>query len=258
MGTPNDAGTVTVEAAGAGVCLIRIRRERKLNALSSAIERRLAEVLSGPEVRASRCVVVAGGERAFSAGADLAELRDPSPEQVLTYYRETGDVYEQLAGLPQPTVAAISGYCLGGGLELALAADLRVADESAVFGLPEVAIGILPSSGGTLRLVRALGTARAKELVLLGERFGGRRAWELGLVNELVESGPAEPRALELAARLAAQPPLAVEVAKRAIDAMAESSRAAGLLIERLGYAALGASEDARAASQAFADRRRG
>lgn len=252
-----DDGTVDVEPAGDGICLIRIRRARKLNALSTAIERQLGEALAGSQVRSSRCVVLAGGERAFSAGADLTELRDPSPEAVMTYYRETGDVYEQLADLPQPTVAAISGYCLGGGLELALAADLRVCDQTAIFGLPEVAIGILPSSGGTLRIARAVGPTRARELILLGQRFDGRRAFELGLVTELVEPGWAEPRALELAAKLAALPPLAVEVAKRAIDAAAESSRASALLVERLGYAALARSDGAIAASQAFSDRRR-
>ena len=253
-----DEGTVDIQLAGDGICLIRIRRERKLNALSAAIERQLGEALAGEPVRSSRCVVLAGGGRAFSAGADLTELRDPSPEAVMGYYRETGDVYEQLADLPQPTVAAISGYCLGGGLELALAADLRVCDETAVFGLPEVAIGILPSSGGTMRISRAVGAARARELILLGERFDARRALELGLVTEVVEPGRAEPRALELGAKLAALPPLAVEVAKRAIDAAAESSRASALLVERLGYAALARSDGAIAASQAFADRRRG
>ncbi|HUZ83430.1 MAG TPA: enoyl-CoA hydratase/isomerase family protein, partial [Gaiellales bacterium] len=224
MAIADDEGTVEVSSPAEGVCLVRIRRERKLNALSAAVERRLAEALDGETVRACRCLMIAGGERAFSAGADLTELRDLSPEAVIRYYEQTGAVYEQLAELPQPTVAAISGYCLGGGLELALAVDLRVADATTVFGLPEVSIGILPSSGGTLRLARMLGPARTKELVLLGDRFDGARARDLGLVTELVEPGAAEARGLELASRLAALPPLAVAVTKRAIDAMAESS----------------------------------
>ncbi len=247
---------VELTAAAGGICVIRLRREQKLNALSSALEERLLELVQSPQVRESRCVVFAGGERAFSAGADRNEMRDPSPEGIWAYYASTGEVYERIADLPQPTVAAIRGYCLGGGLELALAADFRIADETAVFGLPEVSIGILPSSGGTLRLARMVGPARAKELALLGDRFDGRRAAELGVITELVDAGHAEERALELAARLAGLPPLAVAVTKRAIDVMAESSRAAGLAIERLGYAALGRSEGAAAAAEAFASRR--
>src|ERR687896_2594765 len=111
-------------------------------------------------------MVFPGGGRPFPAGADVNELRDQDPASILAYYRTTGDVYERVAALPQPTIAAISGYCLGGGLELALACDFRVADATASFGFPEVGIGILPSSGGTHRLARLVGTARAKELVL--------------------------------------------------------------------------------------------
>lgn len=247
---------VELTEAGEGICLIRLRRERKLNALSSALEQRLLELVQSRRVRDSRCVVFAGCERAFSAGADRNEMRDPAPEGIWAYYAGTGDVYERIADLPQPTIAAISGYCLGGGLELALAADFRIADATAVFGLPEVSIGILPSSGGTLRLARMVGPARAKELALLGDRFDGTRARELGVITELVEPGRAEERALELAGRLAELPPLAVSVTKRAIDVMAESSRAAGLAIERLGYAALGRSEGAAAAAEEFAARR--
>ena len=138
------------------------------------------------------------------------------------------------------------GYCLGGGLELALACDLRVADETAVLGFPEVGIGILPSSGGTARATRLLGAARAKELILLSDRIDAARALQLGLVSEVVPAGGALPRALELAQRLAAQPPLAVSLAKGAIDAAAESSRDAAILIERLAYGLLSQTADAR------------
>ena len=108
-------------------------------------------------MREGRCVVFAGGERAFSAGADLKEERDESPGGIDAYYRDTGDVYERIAALPQPTFSAISGWCLGAGFELALATDFRIADETAVFGLPEVELGIVPSSGGTYRLVARSG-----------------------------------------------------------------------------------------------------
>ena len=251
----SDEPLVEVRRHGAA-CVVTLRRERKLNALSTALEAALADALEHPDLLASACVVLTGAGRAFSAGADVGELRGRDPASVLAYYRQTGAVYERVAALTQPTISAIAGPCLGGGLELALATDLRVADATAVFGLPEVGIGILPSSGGTHRLVRLVGPGRAKELVLLGERFGAERAHALGLVAEVVEEGGALRRALELAGRLAAQPPLALAVAKQAIDAMPDASREAGLALERLAYGLLAQTEDAREAADAFAARR--
>ena len=237
-------------------CVVALRREHKLNAISTALEGALAEALDRAEVRASGCVVFTGGERAFSAGADVGELRDRDPASILAYYRETGAVYERVAALPQPTISAIAGYCLGGGLELALATDLRIADRSAVFGLPEVSIGIVPSSGGMHRLVRLLGVARAKEIVLLGDRFGAYDAEALGLVTEVVAEGHAEVRALELAERMAGLPPMALALAKQAIDCMPEASREAGLALERLAYGLLAQTEQAREAASAFTEKR--
>jgi enoyl-CoA hydratase/carnithine racemase len=238
-------------------CVLTLRREEKLNSLSTAVERDLLAALGGEEVRGSRCVVLTGGGRAFSAGADLTELSRDDPDGIAAYYRDTGDVYERIAALPQPTIAAVHGYCLGGGLELALAADFRVADETAVFGLPEVELGIVPSSGGTHRLVRVVGPARAKELMLLRERFDAAEAFRLGLVTEVVPKGGAFGRALELAERLSALPPLAVSVAKQTADLMAESSREAGVALERLAYGMLAQTDEARGASQSFTARTR-
>jgi enoyl-CoA hydratase/carnithine racemase len=246
---------VRVESRGP-VALVTLRREDKLNALSSELERQLSEALRDERVRGSACVIVAGGERAFSAGADVNELRDLDPASILAYYRETGGVYEEVASLPQPTIAAVAGHCLGGGLELALACDFRVADATASFGFPEVGIGIVPSSGGTHRLARLVGTSRAKELVLLRERFGPEEAREMGLVTETVPEGEAIHRALEMAEKLAALPRLAVALAKQTIDAMPESSREAGLTLERLAYGLLAQTDDAREASDAFAEKR--
>jgi enoyl-CoA hydratase/carnithine racemase len=241
---------------GGSACVVTLQREHKLNALSTALEGALADALEHPEVRASACVVFTGGERAFSAGADVSEMRDQDPAAILAYYRGTGGVYERVAALPQPTISAISGYCLGGGLELALATDFRVADRSATFGLPEVGIGIVPSSGGMHRLVRMLGVARAKELVLLRDRLGADEAYVLGLVTEVVAEGAALDRSLELAERLAGLPPMAVAVAKQAIDYMPESSREAGLALERLAYGLLAQTDDAKEAATAFAEKR--
>jgi enoyl-CoA hydratase/carnithine racemase len=242
---------IGVERRG-DVCLLTLRRPEKLNALSTAVERELGDALGTGDLRSSKAVVIAGEGRAFSAGADVTELRDATPASILAYYRDTGGVYERFAALPQPTIAAIHGWCVGGGLELALAADFRVADETAAFKLPEVAIGIIPSSGGTHRLVRLLGTARAKELVLFGDRVAVADAYRIGLVTEVVEPGAAVDRALEIGERLAQLPPLALSLAKQAIDAMPESSREAGILLERLSYAALAQTPDARGAVEAF------
>ena len=154
-------------------------------------------------------------------------------------------------------MAAVAGYCLGGGLELALATDFRVAEETAVFGFPEVSVGILPSSGGTHRLARLVGPARAKELMLLRPRLNATDALEVGLVTEVVSEGQALSRALELAEQLAELPRLAVSVAKQAADLMPEASREAGIMLERLAYGMLAQTEDARAAAEAFAAERR-
>jgi enoyl-CoA hydratase/carnithine racemase len=240
-----EGGFVEIRREGA-VCIVTLNREQKLNALSTAVEAELKDALAGEEVRTSGAVVFAGKGRAFSAGADLNELTERTPEAILAYYAATGDVYERIASLPQPTLTAIHGYCLGAGLELALATDFRIADESALLGFPEVELGIVPSSGGTYRAARILGPARAKEVVLLRPRVSAAEALDLGLVTEVVAEGAALTRALELAQRLAALPGLAASVAKQAVDAAAESSRDVGLLIERLAYGMLAQTDEAR------------
>jgi enoyl-CoA hydratase/carnithine racemase len=240
-----------------GVAVLTLQREEKLNALSTALEAELLDALLEETVRNSRCIVFVGSGKAFSAGADINEFRDHDPASIAAYYAETGDVYEHIAALPVPTIAAIHGWCLGGGLELALAVDFRIADESATFGLPEVALGILPSSGGTHRLVRMLGPAKAKELMLLGRRFDAEEARQLGLVTEVVPAGRALERSLEIGRELAELPPLALQTAKQAADVMLEASREAGMLIERLAYAALAQTPEAKGAVEEFTRRGR-
>ncbi len=230
-------------------CIVRLRREHKLNAISHQIERELCAALETEQVREAACVVFTGGPHAFSAGADLDEMRGLTPASIVSYYEETGDFVERVADLPQPTFSSISGYCLGGGLELALATDFRIADESAIFGLPEVGLGILPSSGGTHRLVQQLGSARAKELILLRDRISAQAAWRTGLVTEVVSEGEAFSRALAHAARIAELPQLAVRVTKRVIDSIADGGRATGLDLERLAYGLLSQTADADAAT---------
>jgi enoyl-CoA hydratase/carnithine racemase len=226
-------------------CIVQFRREAKLNAISSQVEREIIEALSAPELRDAACVVFTGGARVFSAGADLNEMQGLDPVSITSYYEQSGDYAERVADLPQPTFSAISGYCLGGGLELALATDFRIADESAVFGLPEVGLGILPSSGGTHRLVQMFGTARAKELILLRERVSAEEALRLGLITELVGQDDPLTRALAHAERLASLPQLAVRVTNRVIDSMAAGTRASGVELERLAYGLLAQTQEA-------------
>lgn len=231
-------------------CIVTLRREHKLNAISSELERALCAALDDAKLREAACVVLTGGARAFSAGADLNEMRGLDPAAIVSYYEGTGDFVERVAGLPQPTLAAISGYCLGGGLELALATDFRIADESAVFGLPEVGLGILPSSGGTHRLVQMFGPARAKELILLRDRISAPEAYRIGLVTDVVGEGESLPRALAHAERLAALPQLAARVTKRVIDSMSDGARSTGLELERLAYGLLAQTPEADEATE--------
>lgn len=232
------AGTVELRRTGS-TAVLTLRREAKLNALSTHLERELLRALDHETVTTARAVVLTGGATVFSAGADTGELRAMTPDAIAAYYRDSGAVYEKVAALAQPTVAAIAGYCLGGGLELALAADFRVADPTAAFGLPEVGIGILPSSGGTYRTTRVVGPARARELVLRGRRLTAEEALGWGLLTEVTGEGAHLEAALRLAGELAALPPLAVAVTKRVIDTAADTPREASLLLEQLAYASL-------------------
>lgn len=221
------------------VVVLELNRPAKLNALSTAMESELLTALRSTAVTEARAVVFTGAGGVFSAGADTSELPTMSPARIAKYYRESGSVYDEIAKMPQPTIAAIAGYCVGGGFELSLACDFRVVDKTAVFMLPEVTIGILPSSGGLTRLVRMVGPAVTKQIVFLGRRMSAQNIQGFGLASELVDVGQALPAALALAKELCGQPPLALAWTKAAIDASAESSTAASLLIEQLAYAAL-------------------
>lgn len=242
---------VTVER-GEHATVVRLTREAKLNAISSEMESALCDAVARPEVREAPCVIFTGGSHVFSAGADLNEWRDYTPAEIMASYRGTGDFAERVADLPMPTLSAISGWCVGGGLELAVATDFRIAEPSARFRLPEVALGILPSWGGTQRLVRLLGPARAKEVILLRREVEAADALRLGLVTEIVEEGASLARALELAEHLSGLPRLAVSVTTQVIDALPETSRSAGLALERIAYGMLAQTE---AASGALAER---
>ena len=226
------------------VAVVTLRRERKRNALSTHMEEELLSALRSSDVGSSRAVVVTGGDAVFSAGADVTELREMTPQAIADYYRASGSVYEVLAALPQPTIAAITGYCLGGGLELALAADIRIADPAAVFGFPEIGIGILPSSGGVTRIARIVGAGRARDLVLRGKRFDARQAEQWGIVTEIAAPGEHVKHATAVAHELAEHSPLALSITKRVLDVSLDAPRDAALLLEQLAYSILNNAPD--------------
>ena len=204
-----------------------------------------------------RAVVITGGPKHFSAGADVKELVGLAPEEFDRRNRVLQGALHALATAPQITVAAVNGYALGGGCELALAADFRIAGRGALLGLPEVTLGLMPGSGGTQRLAHIVGLARAKDLVLSGRRIGADEALRIGLVDRVVDDGAVFDRAVEQALSYA-RGPLALAHAKRALDASVHLPIEAGLALEADAIAACFASEDGQRGLRTFVERSRG
>lgn len=248
----------TLVAVEAGpITVIRLDNP-PLNLVTIELTRELDAALAGIEVNAEvRCVIVTGtGERAFCAGSDVKEfesLRGRVGEGKLLLEKA---VYRRLARLAVPTIAAIQADALGGGLELALCCDLRVADESAKLGLPEVRLGVMPGSGGTQRLPRIVGPAKAKELILMGEIITATEAAEIGLVNRVATSGDALATALSMAETIADRGPIAVREAKKAIDAAGDLSLDDGLALELDSSEKVFSSEDMIEGARAFFEKK--
>jgi enoyl-CoA hydratase/carnithine racemase len=223
-------------------------------ALGRAFAELAAEVKGGADLRA---VVLTGvGGKAFSAGADLKERRAMSLEETWGFLDTLNALMNVVAAFPRPVIAAINGAAFGGGLELALACDLRIAADSAELGLPEVRLGIIPGAGGTQRLARIVGVAAAKELILTGRRVKGTRAYMLGLVSEVVPPGLLEEAAVRLAGDVALGGPLALAAAKRAIDGGIDLPIAEALALEAACYEEILASDDRNEGLAAFVEKR--
>jgi len=238
------------------VALCRLHRPEARNALSAELMEELAGALEGFDADPGvRCIVIAGGDEAFAAGADIAALAERSFQEALVH--PSAAFWTRVAACRTPLVAAVSGWALGGGCELALLCDMIVASETAEFGLPEVTLGIIPGGGGTQRLARVVGKQRAMELVLTGRRFGAEEALRMGLVNQLTGKGEWLQRAIELAGVVARRPPIAVRLAKQAVLAADQSSLAAGLEHERRLYEIAMATEDRVEGMQAFLEKRK-
>jgi enoyl-CoA hydratase/carnithine racemase len=248
--------TVAAELRDDGVGLARLDRPEARNALSPELMGELGQVLEGwdadPE---ARCIVIAGGDDFFAAGADIKVMAERSFQETLV--APAAAFWPRLAALRTPLIAAVSGFALGGGCELALACDLIVASETAEFGQPEITLGIIPGGGGTQRLTRVMGKQRAMELVLTGRRIDAREAFDLGVVNRVAEKDRWLEEALELAAVVARRPPLAVRLAKQAVLAADETALSAGLDHERRLYELTMATEDRVEGMTAFLEKRR-
>ncbi|GGK84185.1 enoyl-CoA hydratase/isomerase family protein [Streptomyces flaveus] len=242
------------------VAVFTLDRPERLNAIGSEtvglLRDALADVREDDSVRA---LVLAGAGRAFSAGADLGEIEScTTPGQFRAFVGRLTDAYALLENFPKPSVAAVHGFAFGGGLELALACDLRVAERGTRLGLPEMKLGVLPGAGGTQRLPRLVPPAIAKQMILTGEPIDAERAYALGLVNELAEPGEALKAAETLAARLAAGAPLALAAGKRLVDHGLGMDLETAIAYERETVSVLFSTEDRAEGLKAFRERRPG
>jgi enoyl-CoA hydratase len=241
-----------------GVAVLTIDRQEKLNALDPQVTEEIGQALLELEAEGPRALIVTGaGERSFVAGADISAMSLMSPLEAKRFSEIGHAAMALLDRSPVPTIAAVNGYALGGGCEVAIACDIRIAAENATFGFPEVSLGILPGMGGTQRLPRLVGPALAKELIFTGRRIGAAEAREIGLVNRVVPQGEALKVARELAAEIAANGPLAVRHAKAATNRAMDVDLVSGLEYEADQFALLFATEDAREGMGAFAERRK-
>jgi enoyl-CoA hydratase/carnithine racemase len=249
---------VRVEQEG-GIAWLILDRPDAANALSKDLLHGLRDALVGLRVDDElRALVLTGaGERVFCAVADLKERRGMNPTDTRRFLREARAVCDEICEFPRPTIAALNGAALGGGLEIALCCDLRIAAEGIELGLPEVRVGIIPGIGGTQRLPRLLGVARAKDLILTGRRITADRAFEMGLVSAVVPRAHLRTEALRWAADLAAAAPLAATAAKRAIDEGWGKSLGEALDVEQKHYDVVLESDDRDEGLRAFAEKRK-
>jgi enoyl-CoA hydratase len=237
------------------VAVVRLNRPKQLNALSGELMGALVETLRElDEEREVRAIVLAGDDRAFAAGADIAELAAGTP--ISLYESRRIDAGDSIRALRTPLVAAVSGFCLGGGCELAMLCDLVVASETARFGQPEINLGVLPGAGGTQRLTRAVGKAVAMDMILTGRMLSAREALAFGLVARVVAKEAWLTEAKRVAAEIAAKGPIAVRLAKEAIDQAFEAPLSAGVAFERRAFYLARASEDATEGLTAFVEKR--
>jgi enoyl-CoA hydratase len=237
------------------VGIVQLNRPKVLNALNKAIMSEVIDALNKLDQSIDiGCIVLTGNERAFAAGADIKEMAEASPVDMLD--NPFIDYWDRLSKISKPIVAAVSGYALGGGCELALACDMIIASESAKFGQPEINIGVIPGAGGTQRMALAVGKALAMEIVLNGRFLSAEEAKQYGLVNRVVPVELYLEESIKFAAEIAARAPVAVQLGKEAVNAAFENSLQAGLAYERRLFYMLFSTEDQKEGMDAFINKR--
>ena len=241
---------VTLETDG-GIGTIRLNRP-PVNALNDQVTAEIAEAARAAAADEVRAVIIYGGEKVFAGGADIKVMAEAGYAEMALRSARLHEAMSLIAGLAKPVVAAITGYALGGGLELALAADFRVAGERARVGQPEIQLGVIPGAGGTQRLPRLVGPSRAKDIVFSGRMVAAAEALQIGLVDQVVPDAEVYQAALDMVKRYASGPALALRAAKQAIDAGLGVDLATGLEIERVQFAALFGTEDQQAGMRSF------
>ena len=245
---------VLLEKPADGIAVVRLNRPEVRNALNFAVRERLAKHFADLAYdEATRCIILTGGDKVFAGGADIRDMVDRTPIEVMT----RRDLWKPIASCPKPIIAAVNGYAVGGGCELAMLADIIVAGEGASFGQPEVRVGIMPGAGGTQRLTRAVGKFRAMRMLLTGEPVTAREALAMGLVSEVVADGDVFESALRIAKTVASMPPLAVLQIKEAVLAGQDASLEAGLMLERKAFQLLFATSDQKEGMRAFLEKRK-
>jgi enoyl-CoA hydratase/3-hydroxyacyl-CoA dehydrogenase len=248
-----DYRTINYEMDDRGLLAIELDRPERLNAISPDLRDELVHLLESVDVEDVRCVTIEGaGDRAFSAGADITSFSGAEPVEMM----EVTEMYEILNDFPRPTIAKIDGYCLGGGHELALACDLRVATTDSEFGFPEIDLGLLPGGGGTQRATRLMGEARAKEMVFRGNRISAERAAEWGLINRAVDPDEFDEVFAEYVEDIVSGPPIALKVAKKVMNKGQDASLPASLVMESQGFGLLSTTDDMMEGASAFMEDR--
>jgi enoyl-CoA hydratase/carnithine racemase len=245
--------TVSFEVSE-GVGTIRLDRP-PMNALDIAVQDRLRELAEEAGRREDvRAVILYGGEKVFAAGADIKEMQDMDHTAMIVRSRALQESFTAVARIPKPVVAAVTGYALGGGCELALCADYRIAADDAKLGQPEILLGLIPGAGGTQRLSRLIGPSRAKDLIFTGRMVKAEEALTLGLVDRVVPAAEVYEQAHAWAAALAKGPALALRAAKESVDAGLETDIETGLAVERNWFAGLFATEDRERGMRSFVE----
>jgi len=240
------------------VGLLTINRPEALNALNSEVIAELSAKLEEIAASRTRCVILTGaGEKSFVAGADIAEMKDMDPAQAEAFSVAGNAVMEKLENLPMPTIAAINGFALGGGLEIALACDIRLASDNAMVSLPEVGLGILPGYGGVQRLARAVGISKAKELAFTASRVKAPEALSLGLVSAVHPADALMDEALQMAEKIAANAPVGVRAAKMVANASVGMSLEKATRLESMLFGACFVTKDQKQAMAAFVEKRK-